>query len=153
MARPRRFDSAGYIQERCVVRESGCVEWIGSIAADGYGSATIGMLPNGQARLRVAHRVVWEMWNGPVPAGLELDHLCRNRCCVNPAHLEPVSQAENNRRSASPSALNAKKTHCKRGHEFTPANTSLVRGGPGRQCRICRRNAMRRLRAAKECAA
>lgn len=80
----------------------------------------------------VAHRVAYELLVGPIPDGLQLDHLCRVRQCVNPAHLEPVTNAENARRAA------VARTHCVHGHEFTPENTSLNRRG-ARVCRTCTR--------------
>jgi len=93
-------------------------------------------------RPQQAHRVVYECVKGPIPHGLTLDHLCRNTLCVNPDHLEPVTMRENILRGTGPSAQNAKKDHCKHGHEFTDANTH--RRGPGRrvgkrECRECRR--------------
>lgn len=84
-----------------------------------------------------AHRWLYERRNGKVPSGLELDHLCRVRHCVNPDHLEPVTRRENTLRSTSPSAVNARKTACDRGHEFTDENTYVHRGR--RVCRTCNR--------------
>jgi hypothetical protein len=89
---------------------------------------------------RKAHRRSYELLVGPVPDGLELDHLCRNPSCVNPAHLEPVTHAENVRRGISGSvngARQAAKTHCKRGHPYSAENTRTHRGM--RQCRTCKR--------------
>lgn len=89
--------------------------------------------------------MAWQTWRGPIPAGLTLDHLCRVRACVNPAHLEPVTLAENKRRGESPAARKARQTHCMRGHEFTPENTirRKDRRGrgilTGRECRVCRK--------------
>lgn len=83
-----------------------------------------------------AHRIVWETLVGPVPDGLELDHLCRHTVCVNPDHLEPVTHRENMLRGFNPSADNAKKTHCKRGHPFDEKNT-YVRPNGHRTCRRC----------------
>lgn len=79
-----------------------------------------------------AHRWTWEQANGPVPAGLVLDHLCRNRWCCNPAHLEPVTNAENILRGESPPARNAKKLRCPEGHEYVTASDGT------RQCPTCR---------------
>ena len=100
-----------------------CWVWLGPKAANGYGR--VGFL----GQWRAAHRVSWEALHGPVPEGLELDHLCRVRECVNPGHLEPVTHAENMRRAA------VLRTHCAKGHEFTETNTVTSAGY--RQCRTC----------------
>lgn len=81
---------------------------------------------------RIAHRAMYEVVVGPIPEGLELDHLCRNPRCVNPAHLEPVTGEENKRRAA------AARTHCKYGHEFSEDNTARSKRG-ARVCLTCRR--------------
>ncbi len=106
-----------------------CWLWTGSIDADGYGC---------YLRDHSAHRFAWEIANGPVPDGLVIDHLCRVRHCVNPAHMEPVTNAENILRGECPPAVNARKTHCPRGHEFTTENTYVYPDGR-RECRECRR--------------
>jgi hypothetical protein len=93
----------------------------------------------------MAHRYAYELVVGPIPDGMVLDHLCRKAGCVNPAHLEPVTQAENVRRGVSAAAQNARKTHCKRGHEFTSENTRVTANG-NRVCRACQREGMRFLR-------
>ena len=101
-------------------------------------------------RVQRAHRVVYQILIGPIPKGLELDHLCRNRACVNPAHLEPVTGAENIARGESKSALHSRQTHCKRGHPFTPENTYLRKRAhkTERFCRECSRIRDRRRRPA-----
>lgn len=85
-----------------------------------------------------AHRVSYETFVGPIPAGLTLDHLCRNTLCINPAHLEPVTIKENVLRGDGPTARNARKTHCDRGHAFDETNTGPNANG-GRSCRACKR--------------
>ena len=115
-----------------------CWLWRGSILADGYGQ-----VKRAHKTLK-AHRVAWELLSGPVPDELELDHLCRVRLCVNTAHLEPVPGAENNRRSESPSAQNARKTHCAYGHPLSGDNLFYSDGR--RQCRICHRRRGRETR-------
>jgi hypothetical protein len=83
-----------------------------------------------------AHRFVYENYKGPIPDGLQLDHLCRVTACVNPDHLEPVTQAENIRRSNAWGGINHRKTHCSRGHTLTPDNLVQSKDG-GRRCLIC----------------
>jgi hypothetical protein len=111
---------------------------------------------------------MYELMVGPIPDGYDLDHLChtsapdcrqgrrcQHRACCNPAHLEPVTSRENTLRGSSVVALNAAKTHCQRGHEFTPENTYPAQARPGvigRGCRTCRREYMR-LRRARQGAA
>ncbi len=92
----------------------------------------------GECRSKGAHRAVYELLVGPIPEGLVLDHTCRNVTCVNPAHLEPVTQRENLHRSENYIGVNARKTHCIHGHEFTVENTYHPPGRPGRRnCRTC----------------
>lgn len=92
---------------------------------------------NGDRRTRTgAHRFIYELLVGAIPAGLQIDHLCRNTLCVNPDHLEAVPGAVNvNRMPWNSYIKNSRKTHCKYGHEFTPANTR-IRGG-SRRCITC----------------
>jgi hypothetical protein len=101
-------------------------------------------------RVRNAHRVAYELLVGDVPEGLQLDHLCRNRACVNPAHMEPVTSAENTRRGMSPTIVAARENRCLRGHEFTPENTIRKPDRPWRTCRICTNAAARARRAARK---
>ncbi len=121
---------------------SGCWLWLGAVTHDGYARAGTGAFGT-----RYAHRIIFERERGPIPAGLELDHVCRVRSCVNPAHLEIVSHRENNARGTSPTSGHARKTHCFRGHAFDEKNTYSWRRAPGRYCRACRRDRERARRA------
>lgn len=114
--------------------ENGCWPWLGSITTAGYGQ-----IREHRSRKNIpAHRAVYELRVGLIPAGLDLDHLCRNRACVNPAHLEPVSRRTNVLRGASPSAHRARLTHCPAGHPYDEQNTYVWHGM--RHCRVCRRD-------------
>lgn len=101
-----------------------CWEWPHGRYRAGYGSVVYG------GRNGYTHRLSYDAHRGPIPEGMHIDHLCRNRACWNPAHLEPVTLAENNRRAA------AAITECPAGHPYTHEN---LRPGRGRDCRICHR--------------
>jgi hypothetical protein len=118
-----------------------CWEWTGARTTAGYGNVSPG---NKQTVL--SHRVMYELLVDPIPDGLELDHLCRNRACVRPAHLEPVTHQENCRRGAG-----GPKSHCKHGHPWDEANTWIRKEGT-RECRTCRRVALRRHAARRKAA-
>ncbi len=94
------------------------------------------------------HRLCWEVVNGPIPDGLTLDHLCRNRACVRPSHLEPVTLAVNKERGMSLPAQNARKANCEKGHPFSGENLKILRSG-WRMCRECAREGQRRRYAAR----
>lgn len=106
-----------------------CWPWTAYVHRNGYGKFMVERKP------RMAHRVAFEITRGPIPPDRYLDHLCRNRICVNPAHLEPVTQAENNRRADSGWAA---KTHCPAGHPYA-GNNLVVNTAGRRECRICMR--------------
>ncbi len=123
---------------------SGCWLWEGAWTTAGYGSMTLNY------KRYYPHIYCYELANGPVPDGLELDHLCRMRCCCNPEHVEPVIHAENLRRGMSPLNARGKRTHCKRGHEFSDTNTKWYTHGKNtsRICLTCQKldNAIGRAR-------
>jgi hypothetical protein len=111
-----------------------CWLWTGHRNKVGYG--TVGWA----GKIYMVHRVSYQHFKGPIPSGLTLDHLCRIKNCVNPDHLEPCSAAENARRGNCNSAVNSRKTHCIRGHEFNDDNTYRYVYGRRvmRNCRKCR---------------
>lgn len=138
-----RIEDAGY--------KTACLMWTAYVHPSGYGRL------HWQGTLRYAHRVAYEVLVGPIPEGLVLDHLCRNRACVNVTHLEVVTNRVNILRGETLMAANVAKTHCPQGHEYTPENT--VQRDGGRHCAICvqdeqeKRNSRRRTDRAAEIAA
>lgn len=127
MSRPQTLDS---VLDRCIVGDSGCWLWQGFLNQYGYGRA------KWRGRNWLVHRLVYELMERPIPAGLTIDHLCRVRNCLNPGHMEPVTSRENTLRGDTVPARHLAKTHCSRGHEFNEENT--YRFGPERRWRQCR---------------
>lgn len=130
--------------------DGACWEWTAGKTSAGYGI----FQARGFSPIPVyAHRRVYELLVGPIPDGLQLDHLCRNRWCVNPAHLEPVTHVENVKRGIGGQNMRDK-THCPAGHAYSASNILRTRKG-GRDCRAChnRRSNERyhRLKAARSC--
>ncbi len=143
-------------------------EWAGNIILERsgcWGHAKTGFIKGGyrnnvraEGRYKNAHRAVYEWLVGPIPDGLQIDHLCRNPGCINPSHMEPVTPRENVMRGDTIAAENAAKTHCKHGHEFTAENTYVWPKKPNsRSCRRCHADQealrQRRLRREKKCSA
>lgn len=122
---PQRFWSKVQMTESCWL-------WVGAIKENGYGRFRF------DGRAQHAHRVAYQAMRGEVPSELELDHLCRNRRCVNPDHLEAVTHRENDLRGVGVSAIHARATACPKGHPYDADNTYITRRG-GRACRACHR--------------
>lgn len=143
MARP-----AGYVEKPLAERfdakvfrsPDGCWLWTGFVDKAGYARLRAG---GRDTPVLYAHRYSYERFVGPVPQGLLLDHLCRTRHCVNPAHLEAVTQRENVMRGAAPMVAVSLSGKCARGHERIPENTQYKRDGRVAFCKICRRERRR----------
>lgn len=121
--------------ERSVEKTEECWIWRGRIGSNGYGHFTVKRMPF------TAHRVAYTLAKGPIEDGLVIDHLCRNRACVNPDHLEPVTQAENVQRGLR-GRLRTIRTHCPKGHAIEGYNAMPAKRGDPR-CRQCNRDYMR----------
>ena len=122
--------------------KTGCMIWTSARRPAGYGQFYL----NG--RSQHAHRLAYEHFIGPIPNGLTIDHLCRNPSCVNPTHLEAVTDRVNILRGEGLAAKNAIKTHCDHGHEFTVENTYW--NGDMRQCRTCQKGWSKQYRTSKK---
>lgn len=129
---------------RVLTDGAGCWRWTGYLERAGYGSLKL----TGWKSKQWAHRLAYELFRGPVPDGLVLDHTCRNRWCVNPAHLTPVTRGENVLRGDGPTAWNLRVATCPQGHLYRGANLFIDKRG-SRRCRECARQ---RYRRAKETA-
>jgi hypothetical protein len=135
---PRGTPIATRIKAKCITDSNGCWIWQGT-KSGGYGQIAV----NGK-QLYV-HRASYECFKAKIPDGLTLDHLCKNKRCCNPEHLEPVTMRVNVLRSENPCAVNAKKTTCPRGHEYDQDRSKVG----GRQCRKCRQIRYRELKSSR----
>lgn len=125
------YDPISMYRDRISEQENGCWVWTGAHNDWGYGRLKI----PGTRRITGAHRVIYEAMLGPIPEDMEIDHKCRVTMCVNPGHMEPVTRKENMVRSHRDRDRKLK-THCKRGHEYTPENTRINKRG-NRHCIVC----------------
>ena len=124
-----------------VKKSNGCWIWMGCKNDRGYGQICDNS--GGTFRMVYAHRFVYELVIRSIPKGLTIDHLCRNRSCVRPDHLEIVTIKENTLRGNGPSGRESRQTHCLHGHPFIPENTYFRRDRWGRQCKTCVRSRSR----------
>jgi len=136
---PKRF------WDKIRLNEKGCWEWTASCTKKGYGQFHVGSKKNKTNKMVSAHRYAYEHLVGPIPDGLQTDHLCRNHPCVNPDHLEPVTNSVNARRGLT--GINGvlregSKKHCPQGHPYDEENTGRKANG-WRYCRTCARERMR----------
>jgi len=138
--RDYRVEDCGY--------ESPCWVYLRATTPKGYG--TVSVRVDGKATTRPAHRLAYQLLVAPIPDELQPDHLCRNRPCINPAHIEVVTPRENTLRGEGPTAKNAKATHCVHGHELTPENVYIHPNGRWRTCRTCWRAHKRAIRARRK---
>ena len=109
-----------------------CWEFMGYRLPSGYGR-----VQRGDGVILATHRVSFEYFKGPIPDNFQVDHLCRNRACCNPSHLEAVTHRENTLRGVGAAAMNSRKTHCPKGHPYSGDN--LIMDGSNRKCVICRK--------------
>lgn len=136
MTTAERFDAKWMLEPG-----GSCWLWTASQVRGGYGRFNVG-----GGRLVLAHWFAYERAKGSIPEGLDLDHLCRERLCVNPDHLEPVTRRENVRRGEGVGLAESRVTHCPQGHAYTPENIYHDRKRNGRYGRKCRTCALERAR-------
>ena len=118
------------ILSKIEITKTGCWEWLKCLSKAGYGQ----IRTNG--KVQYVHRIMFEAYHGMICPDMEIDHLCRNRKCCNPLHLEQVTRRTNQLRGMSPAGIQSRRTHCKRGHEKIPENMWYRKNGK-RCCRLC----------------
>lgn len=132
---------------------SGCIIWLGNLSkVNGYGFSFYGSVKDGSFRRSTIHNLVYEQFVGPIPDGCEIDHKCKVRSCVNPDHLRAVSHAENMETAVFPRGgdhYQKQKTHCPKGHPYTPENLMKLPNG-WRGCKICGREYQRTYKQKKK---
>lgn len=129
-----------FMEKVSMNEETGCMEWVGAMLPNGYGQVGF------RGKLWVAHRAFWVFMGKPDPGGFDLDHLCRNRKCINPDHLELVSRGDNLRRGFIARG-------CKNGHPYSPEDFSVVKRSNGIQelrCKVCHRERNRKAKQARK---
>lgn len=136
--------------EKTMTTDEECIVWTGGLNGAGYGQFYVGRTSTKSTGKGYAHRWSYEQFVGPIPEGMHLDHLCRNRACVNPDHLEPVTLRENLLRGEGVSAIHAKKTHCPAGHPYAGDNLRIDPKKGARFCRACARIAAQKYRDQKK---
>lgn len=137
----RRAPAVDRFAEKVALDEGGCLVWMASRNNSGYGTFAAG-----GRRSTTAHRWSYEHHYGPIPTGLQIDHLCRNPLCVNPDHLEAVTPLTNLKRGTG----SASKTHCPAGHPYAGDNLRIVKATGHRVCVTCRRANDRRYHYSKK---
>lgn len=135
---PTSYDIADRFWQKVDFTDT-CWLWTEGRSKGGYPIFHIPKVGGADRQIVYAHRYAYGFCVGPIPEGLTIDHLCETKLCVLPEHLEPTTLRVNVLRSSrAPAAINARKTHCKRGHEFTEENTSRFKSEAGRLKRHCR---------------
>lgn len=133
---------------------SGCWNWTGAKLEAGYGKFSVKATNgNGNRPASFAHRISYMVFTGPIPDGLTIDHLCKNKSCVNPFHLEAVTHLVNLIRSGNRVGKHSYTSHCDYGHERTPENTYVTPSGKYKMCRLCMKESDRRRQARRKAAA
>ena len=118
------------VLSRITVNNQGCWEWKSPLHDGGYATMSV------DDKSQYIHRLIYEYYHGQIQSDLQIDHLCRNRKCVNPIHLELVTQKENIMRGKGVGVLNSLKTQCPKGHPYTKENLIMYKDG-SKKCRIC----------------